>query len=137
MLGFWGTKEPAASSRGCGGVGEELGSRTWEEEEMTWKSSGPVRAGSAQRKTSAPLRRSASCTASYTSGATRLRDRNTLAPANVAALRPAPAEDDAAAAAAPCDGVIGEASGGGDEAGRGGEIFSFRGAFRRNALDKL
>jgi hypothetical protein len=36
----------------------------------------------------APLRRSASCTASNTSGATRFRDRNTLAPANVAALRP-------------------------------------------------
>uniref|UniRef100_A0A0A9DBF7 Uncharacterized protein n=1 Tax=Arundo donax TaxID=35708 RepID=A0A0A9DBF7_ARUDO len=77
---------------------------SWEEDEMTWKSKGPVRAGSAQRKTSAPLRRSASCTASNTSGATRFRDRNTLAPAKVAALRPT------AGSAGPevQDGVIGE-----------------------------
>ena len=78
--------------------------RTCEEEEMTWKSRGPVRPGSAQRKTSAPLRRSASCRASNTSGATRFRDRNTLAPANVTALHPL--EEAAAAETYNC--VIGE-----------------------------
>lgn len=102
---------------------------------MTWKSRGPVRPGSAQRKTSAPLRRSASCTASNTSGATRFRDRNTLAPAKVAALRAL----EEPVGTGPWDGVIGRAAettrrGGGfgaAGAGTGGEA----GDFRREELE--
>lgn len=49
---------------------------------MTWKSEGPLREGSQQRKISAPLSLKVSRSVSKTSGGTRLRDMNTFAPLN-------------------------------------------------------
>ena len=49
---------------------------------MTWKSEGPLREGSQQRKISAPLSLKVSRSVSKTSGGTRFRDMNTFAPLN-------------------------------------------------------
>lgn len=62
---------------------KEIAKLTWSEEEMMWKSLGPFREGSQQRKTWAPLSLRASRRASKTSGGTKFRDMKTLAPLNV------------------------------------------------------